>query len=191
VTASSSWTTRRGELATLLQLAQLDTRIRQAERSVLEIARQLNEHRFEIETLGQFVHNDRVQLTKRERCDEQSVRLEQFIDTREKQIAQMSERFDADRRRVELPLERAREIIRAARAERGKLLPLLARPLVAHYESLAQRGATPFIVPVRGRRCGGCALPLSRALVDVLQRPDVIAPCPRCGRILYGRGLDA
>jgi predicted nucleic acid-binding Zn-ribbon protein len=189
--ASSSWTTRDGELAALLQLAQIDARLRQAEQSSLDIARQLNQQRLGIETLSRFVSNDRDELARHERRDEEAARLERFIHAREKQLAQLSELFGADRLRAEPLLERVRATADAARAEREQLLRRLDRPLISRYEELQQRGATPFIVPMRDGCCAGCAAALATALVDVLRRPKVVAPCPRCERILYGRGLDA
>ncbi len=184
---------RDGELAALLQLAALEARIRQAERTGLEIVRQLNQHRVGLETLTRFLGDDHAQLAlaRLGRRDQERARLERSIADREKETARLAEVLDLDRRRGEPALERVRESIRAARAEREQILRRLDGALVARYEGLTQRGTHSFIVPVRDGCCGGCALRLPPALTDVLQRPEVTATCPRCERMLYGRGLDA
>jgi hypothetical protein len=184
---------RPGALAALLELAVLDARIRQAERSGLEIVRQLNEHRVGLETVTRLIDDERYQLavTRHGARDEERARLERSIADREKHAGRLAEVLDLNRRRGEPALERLRENIRAVRAEREQILRRLDRALVAGYEDLARRGMHSFIVPVRDGCCGGCALPLPPPLTEALLGPDVTASCPRCERMVYGRGLDA
>jgi predicted nucleic acid-binding Zn-ribbon protein len=184
---------RTGELAALLQLAALDARIRQAERTSLELARHLNEHRVGLETLTRSLARDRDQLASAGRGggDQERARLERSIADREREMARLAEVLDLSRRRGEPALERVRQSIRAAGAERERILRQLDGALAARYEGLVQRGTHAFIVPVRDGCCGGCALPLPPMMTDALQSPAVTATCPRCERMLYGRGLDA
>jgi predicted nucleic acid-binding Zn-ribbon protein len=183
--------TRSGETAALLQLAALDARIRQADRTSLEIARQVNKHRLGIETLTRFLDGDRARLAQLGLRDERRSRIERAIEARQGEIARLAEELDVDRRRAEPTLERVRETIRAARDEREKILQLLDGALVAHYQSLIHRGELSFIVMVRDGCCAGCAFRFPPALMEELQRLEAIVTCPRCERMVYGRGLDA
>jgi predicted nucleic acid-binding Zn-ribbon protein len=182
---------RAGELPALLQLLVLDARIRQAEGTSLDIVRQLNEHRLGIQSVTRFGNKERAQLAGMARDDRDRARIERLVRDREQQVVRLAEILDQDLRRSEPALERMREAIRVSRNEREAILRKLDCALVARYEELLERGVHTFIVFVGDGSCGGCGLRLPSSLMDVVRRPDTIASCPRCDRMLYGRGLDA
>lgn len=188
--STSSLSLRAGEVTALLHLAALDARIRQAERVELEIVRQLNEHRVGMETLARFIEDDRSRLVTMLGDASGRARIERAIDARHQDIGRLAEALELDRRRAEPALDRLHQTLKVAQTERERLLQGLDRPLLARYESLVERGTLAFIVPVRDGRCAGCSLVLSAALLDSVQRPDVIGACPRCERLLYGRRMD-
>jgi predicted nucleic acid-binding Zn-ribbon protein len=186
-----SLVTRTGDLASLLQLVALDARIRQAERTELDIVRRVNEHRLGIETLTRFIEDDRARLGKLGERDGGRARLEWLIETRQRQITGLTGALEVDLRCAEPALERVRETARAAHSERDQILRSLDRALVERYEMLMRQGTLSFIVPAKDGCCGGCAARLSPASAENLQQRDTLVICARCGRMLYGRGLRA
>src|SRR5262249_12492177 len=160
-------------------------RVRQTERTDLEIVRRVNEHRVGIETLTRFIQDDRARLAELPyRKKDERARLEWGIEIRQRQIDLLVEALDLDRRRAEPALERVRETARAAHSEREQILRSLDRTLVQRYERLIERGTLSFIVPMRDGCCGGCAAQLSSASIESLRQCDRLVICPRCERML-------
>jgi predicted nucleic acid-binding Zn-ribbon protein len=182
--------TRTGELAALLQLAALDAQIRQAERTESEVVHHLNGYRVGIAMLARYIDENRARLASSER-GEQRLRLAEVIQTKEREVASAAQTLDEDRRRAEPVLERVRKFVGDARSKREGILRTIDPGLAARYHGLMQRGRLAFIVPVRDDRCSGCLERIPGEAIDRLKQPGAMAVCPRCERMLYGRGPHA
>jgi predicted nucleic acid-binding Zn-ribbon protein len=80
-----------------------------------------------------------------------------------------------------------RSTVADAQSERERILGSVEPHLVQRYQALIERSRLAFIVPVRDGRCTGCIQRLPSALIEALRRPDALAICPRCERMLYAR----
>lgn len=53
------------------------------------------------------------------------------------------------------------------------------------YDDLQRRHRSTALAPIRNRQCGVCRARLPAAVFDMLNSPDPLVRCPRCGRVLY------
>lgn len=69
-------------------------------------------------------------------------------------------------------------------ATRAQLVPAVRADLLAAYERIAAR-RSPALVPILDATCGGCHMKLPPAVYHATRRPDTIATCDFCARLLY------
>lgn len=53
------------------------------------------------------------------------------------------------------------------------------------YDDLQRRHRGTALAPIRNRQCSACRARLPAAVFDLLNTPDPLVRCPRCGRVLY------
>lgn len=74
------------------------------------------------------------------------------------------------------------ETLQVERQRRAEQVPPNALEL---YDDLQRRHRGTALAPIRNRQCGVCRARLSAAVFDLLNTPDPLVRCPRCGRVLY------
>lgn len=74
------------------------------------------------------------------------------------------------------------EQIQTQRQQLASQLPTIALEL---YDDLQRRHRGTALAPIRNRQCGVCRARLPAAVFDLLNTPDPLVRCPRCGRVLY------
>lgn len=74
------------------------------------------------------------------------------------------------------------ELLQTQRQQLAAQLPPAALDL---YDDLQRRHRGTALAPIRHRQCGVCRARLPAAVFDLLNTPDPLVRCPRCGRVLY------
>lgn len=69
--------------------------------------------------------------------------------------------------------------------ERQTLAARLPGGAIRLYDDLQRRHRGTALAPIRNRQCAMCRARLPAAVFDLLNTPDPLVRCPRCGRVLY------
>lgn len=75
--------------------------------------------------------------------------------------------------------------LEALQVERRAAGARLSPGALVLYDDLQRRHRGTALAPIRNRQCAICHARLSAAVFDLLNTPDPLVRCPRCGRVLY------
>ena len=78
--------------------------------------------------------------------------------------------------------------LEALQTERQALAARLPAGAIALYDDLQRRHRGTALAAIRNRQCAMCRARLPAAVFDLLNSPDPLVRCPRCGRVLYTNG---
>lgn len=92
---------------------------------------------------------------------------------------------------LQADLDRLGDALEALQMERQHLASRLPAGALDQYDDLQRRHRGTALAPIRNRQCSACRARLPAAVFDLLNTPDALVRCPRCGRVLYSPPNDA
>jgi hypothetical protein len=75
--------------------------------------------------------------------------------------------------------------LEALQTQRQMIAGQIPEAALEQYDDLQRRHRGTALAPIRHRQCSACRARLPAAVFDLLNTPDPLVRCPRCGRVLY------
>lgn len=120
-------------------------------------------------------------LTQLERIAE----LEQQLRAIEQQVEQATAAWAEREPVLQSQLDRLGHDLEALQTQRQLQADQLPPGALELYDDLQRRHRGTALAPIRNRQCSACRARLPAAVFDLLNTPDPLVRCPRCGRVLY------
>jgi uncharacterized protein len=120
-------------------------------------------------------------LAKLEQIAQHEAQLRQI----EQQAAAAAAAWAAREPLLQAGLDTLGRRLEALQIERQAIAARLAEGALALYDDLQRRHRGTALAPIRNRQCAICRARLPVAVFDLLNAPDPLVRCPRCGRVLY------
>lgn len=126
-------------------------------------------------------HLEEQVLTQFERIAE----LEQNLSHAEHTFEQASADWSTREPQLQVQLDQIGHDLEILQAQRQQVAGQLPPGALNLYDDLQRRHRGTALAPIRNRQCGVCRARLPAAVFDLLNTPDPLVRCPRCGRVLY------
>lgn len=120
-------------------------------------------------------------LTQLERIGE----LEQQLRDIEQQVEQAASAWAEHEPQLQSQLDQLGHDLEALQTRRQILAHQLPENALELYDDLQRRHRGTALALIRNRQCSACRARLPAAVFDLLNTPDPLVRCPRCGRVLY------
>jgi len=129
---------------------------------------------------------------RRSQLEEQVLAQLEQIELREAQLGQAEQAaaaaavaWAAHEPVLQAELDALGRRLEALQTERQAVAAQLPDGAIALYDDLQRRHRGTALAPIRNRQCAICRARLPIAVFDLLNTPDPLVRCPRCGRVLY------
>lgn len=111
--------------------------------------------------------------------------LEQQLATAEYEVEQASAAWAEREPALQAAIDQLGNDLEQLQIRRQQIAERLSRGALELYDDLQRRHRGTALAPIRNRQCGVCRARLPAAVFDMLNTPDPLVRCPRCGRVLY------
>lgn len=122
---------------------------------------------------------------------EQIAELEQRLVVADRAVEHAAAAWAAREPQLQADLDQRGSELEAAQMQRQRLADQLPPGALNLYDDLQRRHRGTALAPIRNHQCGVCRARLPAAVFDMLNAPDPLVRCPRCGRVLYIPAPDA
>jgi|GEM_PF-6839341 len=129
---------------------------------------------------------------QRARLEEQVLQLLDEIDVHEQQLRSADQQFEQAAKlwnehepQLQSQLDRLGHELEQLQARRQQFVSQLPTGSLELYDDLQRRHRGTALASIRNRQCSACRARLPAAVFDLLNTPDPLIRCPRCGRVLY------
>ena len=116
---------------------------------------------------------------------EQIGQLEQQLVAVEQALTEARTAWANREAQLNAEIERLGAELETLQTERQTIAGKLPAGALELYDDLQRRHRGTALAPIRHRQCGVCRARLPAAVFDLLNTPDPLVRCPRCGRVLY------
>jgi uncharacterized protein len=111
--------------------------------------------------------------------------MEQELRGIEQQVEQTTSAWAEREPLLQSQLDRLGGDLEALQTQRQMIADQLPEGVLELYDDLQRRHRGTALTPIRNRQCSACRARLPAAVFDLLNTPDPLVRCPRCGRVLY------
>jgi uncharacterized protein len=116
---------------------------------------------------------------------ERIAELEQQLKQTEQEVQQATAAWAVREPQLHAQLERIGQQLEALQSQRQGVELQLPPGALMLYEDLQRRHRGTALAVIRHRQCSVCRARLPAAVFDMLNTPDPLVRCPRCGRVLF------
>ncbi len=124
-------------------------------------------------------------------CLEELENLNKELETREKGLSAIRDRFESEKTAVAKEVACVQKEVSDLEKRRVRLIETIDSQLLTKYERIkAMRGGIA-VALVNNATCSECNLGIPPQMYNELQRQDTLEFCPNCQRIIYWKGAEA